>query len=398
MPTKVNPSGGPLTPDRLKRALAEAFGRWSAISNFNFALTDSDDSDISIVFGDVPKGVLANTQSFASSSTNGPITKSAAITFGNQYRWASIAQETDYKKLNIWLYLMQKKAENDEGTNYDLVTTAVHEIGHALGLGHNPDPDSIMQESIGDWNSTSYYYMSNHPLPDVDAESLAKIYADSYRGAPPVIPTGYAIVGSTYGVSNIQSTAPFKDIEEFCWGDRETYTAQLMSGYAQNPFMGQRGYAQLLIHLLEPEAAAGRLCVVGGGVLLPPSASVTHADGTGYSAGYQWGNQQGQRQIVARTIAWNPAVNGDTEALVYFTLSASAPGARITAFATEISSANSAPGTQYPARQWGNLNAPTTPGTHHICSVGRTWPVGKENNPAYGNAYSATYISVLGVG
>jgi hypothetical protein len=378
----------------VRRAIAQAFQRWSAICNFNFRPTEAASCDIAIEFGDL--GQSANTEkgnALAVCSGTGRLARKT-IVFGDQYRWASIEQNNQGIAVNLVLWIAKKLVENGDKDTYDLVTTAVHEIGHALGLGHNPDKSSVMQESVGDWNDTWTYYMSRHPLPDIDAQSLWERYKEDFPNPPVPSSRGYAVVGSSYSISNLNSTSFFKDVEEFCWGDRANYPLQMMAGYAYNPFLHQQGYGQLLVHLVETEEAAGRRCVVGGGVLFPPSASMISSDGTGYTATYQWGSQQGDRQIAARTKGWHPTFQTDTEALMYFVLSDSEPPAMIKAFATQIGSAGSNPNTLYWARKWGTLDPSPKPGEQPICSVGRTWPVNKDKDPTYNGAYSATYIQL----
>jgi hypothetical protein len=74
----------------------------------------------------------------------------------------SIAGDIDFNSAKTW----------NNGTTYDLQTVALHEVGHALGLGHSTDPNSVM------WPTYSGVRRS------LDADDIAGIQAIYGARAP----------------------------------------------------------------------------------------------------------------------------------------------------------------------------------------------------------------------
>lgn len=131
------------TDETLVSAYEEAINAWNATGAFTFNLVEDESS----------ADIVATEYSDASSKAAGLAeTETNALT--NQITRVDV-------KLNTY-YLL----ENDYGyTHNRIVYTAEHELGHAIGLDHDDDEESVMQ------SSGSYY-----GIQSVDIEKVNEIY------------------------------------------------------------------------------------------------------------------------------------------------------------------------------------------------------------------------------
>ncbi|SDI60931.1 matrixin family metalloprotease [Streptococcus equinus] len=131
------------TNEALVSAYEEAINAWNATGAFTFNLVEDESS----------ADIVATEYSDASSKAAGLAeTETNALT--NQITHVDV-------KLNTY-YLL----ENDYGyTHNRIVYTAEHELGHAIGLDHDDDEESVMQ------SSGSYY-----GIQSVDIEKVNEIY------------------------------------------------------------------------------------------------------------------------------------------------------------------------------------------------------------------------------
>jgi len=75
-----------------------------------------------------------------------------------------------------WDLLISCHFLDEDHSNVSLLAVATHEIGHALGLRHSCDPESLMFAWYSH-NVTSSYIISS-----MDSQELAKLYGESSPG------------------------------------------------------------------------------------------------------------------------------------------------------------------------------------------------------------------------
>lgn len=171
---KNYPSHTPLPHDRIDRAIERAFAKWQAVSPFTFTKTTSESADIVLSFGSVSDPV-AHAQTIQGAND-------LNIVFNDNRTWLDLAEELRAKNITtavlggagmllptalvrgIW-----ELVDWRDTNRADVLSIAVHEIGHALGLEHSSADVSVMQPAA------DYYKMTNvngAPISQVDIDAL----------------------------------------------------------------------------------------------------------------------------------------------------------------------------------------------------------------------------------
>lgn len=379
------PSGplGQIKHDGIRPIIADACGPWSAVSPLDFMDMDNppvgqqppSTADVVFTFEQLPPGLDPHALACVPPATN-----PRRVIIRPDFPWTTpkdfLKEDQGYSWTGraSFFNTMLEQAADYFTVQTDLRTITVHEVGHVLGLNHNNDDDSVMQEKVDhfEWR----YFLGEEGIPSVDVVSLDGLYGPQddlkLTGAPP-----YAIVGGRMSAGNIGSQG-FKDDPACAWGEEFHDRALLGTGYGWNPALKTQGYCHVVAHLMPwGERDTTVQAVVGGFTNLDGSA-------TPVAALPQWGRKTDDTQLFARLKGW---YNGDDHYICcHWYLddwSEDNPPALFT----------SGEQIQYDARmknvrghacKWGNV--PSSDAGAQTLAVGRTYI---DSSPSNSNAYSA---------
>lgn len=173
----------------------EAFEAWEAVIDIDFVEV-SDDSSVAFRLGwdtiDGPFGVVGTAQ-YSGTKFTGPLftINQAEIRFDTAETWSL------------------DQTSNEQNNNF--YTTALHEIGHAIGLGHTDNPDTVMfpfmQESVldlatGDIQGAQLQYGAR-TTPEITSGDDRIMLSDGNEAVDGLGGTDIAIVGTAQNTVTI---------------------------------------------------------------------------------------------------------------------------------------------------------------------------------------------------
>jgi hypothetical protein len=311
------PSGalGQIKHEGIRPIIADACGAWSAVSPFDFMDMDEPPAgqqppptaDVIFTFEQLPTGLNPNAVAAVPPTTN-----PRKVIIRPDLPWTTPKDFLKEKQGYSWvgrssfLHTLIQEAADYFTVQTDLRTITVHEVGHVLGLNHNNDDKSVMQEQVDyfEWR----YFLGEEGIPSVDIVSLDGLYGPQddlhLTDAPP-----YAIVGGRMSAGNMASQG-FKD-DPFCaWGEDVRDRVMLGAGYGFNPSLRAEGYCHVVAYLMPWDQRDTTVQAVVGGF--------ANIDGYGHPpiAGLpQWGRKTDSIQLFARLMGW---YNGDDHVICWY--------------------------------------------------------------------------------
>ena len=146
--------------DNERLAIKEAFSVWSNASNLTFTeVFSANNADIVIKWA---TGNHGDGSSNSFDGTNGVL----AHAFFPPPNSGDLAGDVHFDDAESWTDQFQYTSSQP----IDLITVAIHEIGHSLGLKHSQDSNAIMY---------AYYYGSRRQLHDDDILAIRSLYPRS---------------------------------------------------------------------------------------------------------------------------------------------------------------------------------------------------------------------------
>jgi hypothetical protein len=143
-------------------AIQDAFNTWSAATGITFEeLPDSAQSDIRIGWGEFNTAITGKVGDTTYETNNARFLPGVTIRLEDPVQDALVAGADGQLTY--------------AGTQADFSQALVHEIGHALGLADNTDPNSVMCYALG---------TNNRGLDSTDLAGIQTLYESGPKGAP----------------------------------------------------------------------------------------------------------------------------------------------------------------------------------------------------------------------
>ncbi|XP_075384182.1 matrix metalloproteinase-25 [Tenrec ecaudatus] len=156
------PQSSSMMPETVRALMQYALAAWGVESGLRFQESRPQDPDADILI-DFSRAYHQDSYSF-----DGPGGTLAHAFFPGEH---PISGDTHFDDEEAWTF------DSEDGDGTDLFAVAVHEFGHALGLGHSSAPNSIMrpfyQGPVG--------HPSKYRLPQDDRDGLHQLYGKGHQ-------------------------------------------------------------------------------------------------------------------------------------------------------------------------------------------------------------------------
>jgi hypothetical protein len=95
------------------------------------------------------------------------------------------ATSTEITLIQGWNWYAEADPTAIQAGQFDFETVVMHELGHALGLGHSADPTSVMYATLGAGTANRNLTVADLNIPDADGGGASGLHARVFRQAPP---------------------------------------------------------------------------------------------------------------------------------------------------------------------------------------------------------------------